>query len=166
MTSERVDAAALVAERLAARRRRVRTIRRWVVTCAVTLFVAVVVHGLSLLGDTYFPFTLANVTIPFLAPYKNLFTLIGIIAGWGMIILGLSYYARRPIGQSRWRTIHRFTALAWLLGLAHAFAEGTDAGKLWFIALMALTAAPALVLLIVRHARPRAPTRGALTPAA
>jgi methionine sulfoxide reductase heme-binding subunit len=128
--------------------------------------IAIAVHGVSLLGDTYFPFTLANVTIPFLAPYKNIFTSTGIIAGWGMILLGVSYYARRRIGPSRWKTIHRFTALAWVLGLAHAFAEGTDAGKLWFIALVALTAVPALLLLIVRHARPGAPARRALTPAA
>jgi sulfoxide reductase heme-binding subunit YedZ len=97
--------------------------------------------------------------LPFLAPYKNLYTSIGIVAGWGMIILGLSYYARRRIGQARWKTIHRFTAVAWLLGLVHTFADGTDAGKLWFIALVVLTAAPALVLLIVRHARPGASAR-------
>jgi sulfoxide reductase heme-binding subunit YedZ len=133
---------------------------------SLSTMVAIAVHGLSLLGDTYFPFTLANVTVPFLAPYKNLFTSIGIIAGWGMVILGLSYYARRRIGQARWKTIHRFAALAWLLGLVHAFAEGTDARKLWFITLIALTAAPALVLLVVRHARRRAPARRALAPAA
>jgi sulfoxide reductase heme-binding subunit YedZ len=126
--------------------------------------VAIAIHGLALLGDTYYPFSLANVAIPFLAPYKNSLTSIGILAGWGMIILGLSYYARTKIGIARWKTIHRFTAVAWLLGLVHALAEGTDSGKLWFIALIGLTAAPALTLLIVRHARPGSPMRRALAP--
>ena len=57
----------------------------------------------------------------------------GIVGGWMMIILGLSFYARGRIGQQRWRKLHRFTALAWILGLAHSLGEGTDAGKLWFL---------------------------------
>jgi sulfoxide reductase heme-binding subunit YedZ len=124
---------------------------------SLSTMVAIAVHGLALLGDTYFAFTPLNVAVPFLAPYRNLFTSVGIVAGWGMVILGLSYYVRRRIGLSRWKTIHRFTAVAWLLGLIHAFADGTDAGKLWFVVLIALTAAPAMVLLIVRHGRRGAP---------
>ena len=86
----------------------------------------------------------------------------GIIAGWGMIILGLSYYARRWIGHQRWKLIHRFTALAWALGLVHTFTEGTDAGQLWFVALILLTAAPAMLLLARRLGGSRSP----LVPAA
>ena len=50
----RGDNAAFVAERLAARRQRVRTIRKWVVTSAVTLFLAVmiVIVAQSHLGST------------------------------------------------------------------------------------------------------------------
>ena len=42
----------------------------------------------------------------------------------------------------RWRKLHRFTALAWLAGLVHALGEGTDAGQLWFLAMLALVAIP------------------------
>lgn len=119
--------------------------------------VAIAVHGLSLLGDTWLHPSLLDVTVPFFASYRTLPTAIGIIAAWGLIVLGLSFYLRRRIGTARWKMIHRFTAVAWLLGLVHTFAEGTDAGKLWFIALIGLTAAPALILLVVRHARPGSP---------
>jgi sulfoxide reductase heme-binding subunit YedZ len=128
---------------------------------SLSTMVAIAVHGLALLGDTWLQASILDVTVPFFASYKDLATSIGIIAGWGMVILGLSYYARRRIGQARWRVIHRFTALAWLLGLGHALVEGSDAGKLWFIALIALTAAPALALLVLRHLRRRAPVRRA-----
>jgi sulfoxide reductase heme-binding subunit YedZ len=126
---------------------------------SLSTMVAIAVHGLGLLGDTWLHPSVLEVTVPFFASYRTLATSIGIIAGWGMVILGLSYYTRRRIGQARWRVIHRFTAVAWLLGLGHALVEGSDAGKLWFIALIALTAAPALVLLVVRHLRRRAPVR-------
>jgi methionine sulfoxide reductase heme-binding subunit len=125
---------------------------------SLSVMVAIAVHGLALLGDTYFHFTPLNIALPFMAPYKNFLTSLGIIAGWGLIILGLSYYARKRIGLNRWKVIHRFTAVAWILGLIHCFAEGTDAGQTWFVALIGLTAAPALLLLAVRMTRRRAPT--------
>lgn len=40
----------------------------------------------------------------------------------------------------------------WVLGLVHAFSEGSDAGQLWFIALIAITVAPAAGMLAIRHA--------------
>jgi methionine sulfoxide reductase heme-binding subunit len=127
---------------------------------SLATMVAIAVHGLALLGDTWLHSTLLDVTVPFFWSFRTLSTSIGIIAGWGMIVLGLSYYARKRIGLARWKMIHRFTALAWLLGLVHTFAGGTDAGKLWFIALVGLTAAPALGLLVVRLRRRRAPAAG------
>ncbi|HTA36309.1 MAG TPA: hypothetical protein VK761_06305, partial [Solirubrobacteraceae bacterium] len=75
---------------------------------------------------------------------------IGIVAFWAMLALGLSYYARGRIGAQRWRVLHRFTALAWLLGLVHSLGEGTDAGQIWFLAMVAIVTVPALVLLLGR----------------
>jgi DMSO/TMAO reductase YedYZ heme-binding membrane subunit len=73
-----------------------------------------------------------------------------------MIVLGLSYYARRRIGIARWKVIHRFTLLVWLGGLVHTFSEGTDAGSAWFILLILGAAAPTVALLGARVARPAA----------
>jgi sulfoxide reductase heme-binding subunit YedZ len=95
--------------------------------------------------------------VPFVFSYKTFSTSLGIIAGWGMIILGLSYYVRDRIGNERWKLIHRFTLLVWGAGLVHTFTEGTDRGQLWFIALIVLTTTPTLMLLGYRIAgrRPR-----------
>jgi sulfoxide reductase heme-binding subunit YedZ len=73
-----------------------------------------------------------------------------------MIILGLSFYVRGRIGRQRWRKLHRFTALAWILGLAHSLGEGTDAGQLWFLVATAIVVLPAAALLVVRLS-PRRP---------
>src|SRR5262249_23184137 len=82
--------------------------------------------------------------------YKTFWTSIGIISGWALALLGLSYYARRRIGPARWRRLHRFTALAWLLGMVHSLGEGTDAGTAWFLAMTGVVAIPALLLLASR----------------
>ena len=118
---------------------------------SLSVLAAIAVHVLSLLADSYVHASVLDVTMPFVFSYKTLPTSIGIIAGWGLAFLGLSYYARRRIGQRRWRSLHRFTALVWILGLVHAFTEGSDAGQLWFIALITISAAPAAILLLVRY---------------
>jgi methionine sulfoxide reductase heme-binding subunit len=111
---------------------------------------ALLLHGLSLLGDGFLHPSLADVSLPFASGYKTLWTTTGIVAFWAMLLLGLSYYARSRIGMNRWRRLHRFTALAWVLGLAHSLGEGTDAGQTWFLAMTAIVVVPALALLAVR----------------
>jgi sulfoxide reductase heme-binding subunit YedZ len=122
-------------------------------TIALATLVAIVVHGATLLGDSFLRPSIVDVTIPFVSGYKTFWTSLGIVGGWGLILLGLSYYARRWVGAVRWRKLHRFTALAWLAGLAHALGEGTDAGQIWFLAMVALVAIPGLGLLATRLAR-------------
>jgi sulfoxide reductase heme-binding subunit YedZ len=116
---------------------------------------ALAIHGLSLLGDAYLHPSLGDIAVPLLSGYKTLWTSMGIVAFWMLAILGLSYYARARIGVQRWRTLHRFTALAWILGLVHSLGEGTDAGQLWFLAMTAIVAVPAILLLLVRLSRAR-----------
>ncbi len=122
-------------------------------TLALATIVAIVVHGVSLLGDSFLHPSIADISIPFVSSYKTIWTTLGIVSGWSLILLGLSYYARRYVGAVRWRKLHRFTALAWLAGLVHALGEGTDAGQVWFLAMIALVAIPALALLATRLAR-------------
>jgi methionine sulfoxide reductase heme-binding subunit len=119
-------------------------------TLALATIVAIVVHGVALLGDKFLHPSIADIAIPLHSSYKTLWTSLGIVGGWGLILLGLSYYARRWIGAVRWRKLHRFTALAWLAGLVHALGMGTDAGQVWFLAMLAVVAIPALGLLATR----------------
>jgi sulfoxide reductase heme-binding subunit YedZ len=122
---------------------------------------ALLVHGLSLLGDGFLRPSIVDVSVPFASSYKTFWTAAGIIAFWSLLALGLSYYARARIGVARWRRLHRLTALAWLLGIAHALGEGTDAGQTWFLAMSAIVVVPALLLLIARHLRPAGSANGA-----
>lgn len=124
-------------------------------TLSLAVMLALAVHALALLGDTYLRPTLLDVTVPFALSYKTLPTSVGIVSAWAIVILGLSYYFRSKIGHRRWRAIHSFTVLAWIGGLLHTFTEGTDAGQLWFIALILVTATPALILLLIRLGKRR-----------
>jgi sulfoxide reductase heme-binding subunit YedZ len=125
---------------------------------SLSVMAAIVVHAGALLGDKFMHPSVADIAIPFVSGYKTGWTTLGIVAGWALILLGLSYYARRKIGTQRWRKLHRFTALAWLAGLGHSLGEGTDAGQIWFLAMVALVAIPALGLLVTRMSGSRRPT--------
>jgi len=117
---------------------------------ALSAIVAIAVHALSLLGDGYLHPGLADVTVPFASGYETLWTTTGIVAGWSTAALGLSYYARRWIGPQRWRALHSLTALAWVAGVLHSVGEGTDAGRLWFVAMIGIAVIPASALMLVR----------------
>ena len=114
---------------------------------------ALVVHAGALLLDGYLESSLADVTIPFAGAYEPVWTSLGIVAGWTMLVLGLSYYARGRIGPARWRRLHRWVAVAWILGVIHGLFEGTDGGAGWFLITVAAATLPPLAMLAARHAR-------------
>jgi sulfoxide reductase heme-binding subunit YedZ len=117
---------------------------------AIATLVAIAVHALSLLGDQFMHPSFVDITLPFVSAYKTGWTTVGIVAGWSLAALSLSYYARRWIGARRWRALHRFTVAAWALGIVHALGEGTDAGQNWFLAMTAIAVGPPLVLFLAR----------------
>ena len=127
----------------------------------------VLAHGLILLGDPWLKPGLTGISIPFVMSYQPFWTGLGIIAGYGLAILGLSYYLRSWIGPARWRVAHRFIAIFWLMGLVHTFGAGTDAGEAWLWLPVALTSGPAIILLVMRltgtgrHKRPAHPVASA-----
>jgi sulfoxide reductase heme-binding subunit YedZ len=118
---------------------------------SLATIVALLVHAVALLGDSFLSPTLADISIPFVTGYQRGWTTLGIVAGWALIALGLSYYVRDRIGQQRWKKLHRFTALAWMAGVLHSVGEGTDGGETWFLVAVAIAVVPALVLLAIRH---------------
>ena len=118
---------------------------------SLATIVALVVHAVALLGDSYLRPSIADIAIPFVSGYMRLWTTVGIVARLGHDRPRPLLLRADRIGQQRWKKLHRLTALAWLAGLAHSFGEGTDAGETWFIVATAIVVVPAFVLLIVRH---------------
>ena len=99
---------------------------------ALAGLIAIAVHGVTLLGDSWLNPGVAGVTVPFAMGFRPLFTGLGIIAGYLAALLGLSYYFRRRVGAKLWRKAHRATVLVYVLGLVHAIGAGSDASAPWF----------------------------------
>ncbi|MCB0864875.1 MAG: hypothetical protein KDB58_04095 [Solirubrobacterales bacterium] len=107
---------------------------------------AIAGHGLLLLGDSFLHPTVAEITVPFAMHVNPIWTGLGVIAGWLALAFSLSFYVRKWIGVALWRKLHRWTALVFVLGFAHAIGSGSDTRSTWLIAMLALAAAPAALL--------------------
>jgi methionine sulfoxide reductase heme-binding subunit len=120
---------------------------------ALAALVAIVLHGVLLLGDKWLKPGFTGIAIPFSMSYRPLWTGLGIIGGYIAVIVGPTYFIRRRIGGRRWRQIHRTAAIVYVLGLIHALQSGTDGATLWFRTIAAVSAAPIVVLLALRYLR-------------
>ena len=97
--------------------------------------------------------------VPFQLGYRPFWTGLGVIAGWTIAVLGLSYWLRERIGRKRWATIHRLTIGAYVLALVHVIGSGTDATSRWLLVILAAGLVPVIPLAARRLARggPSAP---------
>lgn len=139
-----------MASRLAAAPARKRMLLQVHEHAALAGLVAVAVHGITLLGDRWLDPGPLGVAVPFVIDYRPLAVASGIVSGYLAAALGLSFYVRRRIGAARWRRLHHFTLLAWLLGFLHALFAGTDASTVGGRLLLLWTAGPIVVLLVAR----------------
>jgi sulfoxide reductase heme-binding subunit YedZ len=126
---------------------------------ALAGLVAIAVHVITLLGDSFLSPTAVELLVPFTMDHAPLFTGLGVIAAYLAALLGLSFYARRRIGAKRWRSLHRLTVLVYALGVIHTLGAGTDAEAPWLRAVMFATGAPILFLFLLRVLPQDAPAR-------
>ncbi len=150
LASFAVMAGLMMAGRISKRPGMAKTLRTIHEQTALACMVAIAVHGLTLLGDKWMRPGLLGIAVPFDLSYRPVWSGLGIIAGWGAILLGLSFYARKRVGPRAWRLAHRFTIVVWAMGVIHALGAGTDATSSWMrIGLIALSA-PIVGLFVAR----------------
>lgn len=131
---------------------------------SLAALVAIAAHGLMLLGDPWLKPALGDLLVPFKLDYRTFYTGLGITGAWIATILGLSYYVRDKIGIRRWKSIHRFTMVAWLLSFIHVLGAGTDSGAAWLKVPVLASGGVIAVLFALRVSSARSVSRP--TPAA
>ena len=85
-----------------------------------------VIHSVVLLGDQYINFNIFHLIFPFTAPYEPVWTGLGTVGFYLILVMTASFYVRKQIGQKVWRTLHYLTFLAFGLVLTHGLLAGTD----------------------------------------
>lgn len=130
---------------------------RWRVTdlhlfLSVLMLAFVGFHAAVLLTDSYIGFSWVQLLVPFSGPYRNLWTGLGIIGAYLLLLIALSFLIRRRIGYRVWRGLHYATFLAYLAALAHGVFAGTDSTQAWAQAIYVGTALVVAGFVVVRVA--------------
>jgi methionine sulfoxide reductase heme-binding subunit len=85
------------------------------------------IHLITLLLDSYTPYSLAQVLVPFLSTYRPLWVAVGILAFYLVLLVTITFYIRDRIGQAVFRAIHTLSLLAFVGAAVHGLLAGTDA---------------------------------------
>lgn len=91
----------------------------------------VVLHGMILMGDQYINFNLFSVLVPFASNYKPFWVGLGQLGFYGFLVLSLSFYIRKQIGQKIWRSLHYLSFITYIFALVHGITSGTDTSLSW-----------------------------------
>jgi len=83
-------------------------------------------HVIVLMADKYMPYTIWQVLLPFLSPYRPLWVGLGVIAFYLSILVTVTFYLKKYIGTELFRKIHYLSLVAYLGATLHGFYAGTD----------------------------------------
>lgn len=86
----------------------------------------VVLHVSVLLIDQYLPFTLVQILVPFMSTYRPLWVGLGVIGAYLGLLVTITFYLRKRIGQKRFKSIHTLSIVGYLSVVLHAFFAGSD----------------------------------------
>ncbi len=86
----------------------------------------IAIHVGALLFDSYAPFSLAQLLVPFTSAYRPLSVGVGIIAFYLALLVTVSFYMRRRIGAKTSRMLHYASFLSYAGATVHGIFAGTD----------------------------------------
>jgi methionine sulfoxide reductase heme-binding subunit len=92
---------------------------------------AIAVHGTALALDTKIPFSVQELVVPGIGPYRPVWTGTGIVVAELMVIVYLSFSVRRWIGTKAWRRLHYLTYGLFTGATVHGVMTGTDSSRDW-----------------------------------
>jgi sulfoxide reductase heme-binding subunit YedZ len=123
------------------------------------------VHVLAIAADSFLPFSLTELLVPFTSSYRPLWTGLGIAAAELLLALAITNHYRRRLPYRFWRRAHYLNFAVWGFASLHGLMAGTDRGAAWLAILYGVSVATVLMLLLWRFGGriPRIATAGAVT---
>lgn len=125
----------------------------------VAALLATIVHMVALSVHDFLPFSWSEILIPGRATWRPVAVSLGTIAFYVLVIVSLSFYVKKYIGQTAWRAIHHLSFGLFVASLAHGIAAGTDTAHPAVVGLYTGFGTVVTVLLAIRFAQGREPER-------
>ncbi|HZD87087.1 MAG TPA: ferric reductase-like transmembrane domain-containing protein [Gaiellaceae bacterium] len=110
----------------------------------------VAIHVLTIAADSFLPFSLTQLLVPFTASYRPVWTGLGIAAAELLLALAITNHYRRRLPYRFWRNAHYLNFAVWTLASLHGLMAGTDRGAPWLAILYGASVATVAMLLLWR----------------
>ena len=94
---------------------------------------AIGLHGLALVGDSYVDISFKALVVPGIIPYRPLWTGTGVVAAELMVLIYVSFSVRRWLGTKNWRRLHWLTYGVFAAATVHGLMSGSDTGRPWVV---------------------------------
>jgi predicted ferric reductase len=112
--------------------------------------VAVALHLVSLVADSYMTFSIKDVLVPFASSWRPGAVAWGVGALYLLVAVEGTSLLRRWLPTRAWRTVHLASFVLFWMATMHAVTAGTDLGVPAIAGIVVLTVLAVLVLLLLR----------------
>ncbi len=101
-----------------------------------------VLHIGAVAIDSYLPFSITSLIVPFTASYRPIWTGLGIVAAELLLALAFTnHYRNISISYRFWRRVHFVNFAVWIAATLHGLGSGTDRSAAWMDAIYAVAVA-------------------------
>ena len=123
----------------------------------------VVVHIATVAIDSYLPFSIWSLAIPFISTYRPIWIGLGICAAEMLLALAITnHYRNTTLSYQTWRRWHYVNFAVWTAATFHSIGSGTDRSTTWLLAIDAIAVGTVCGLTMWRILR-RSERRAAVT---
>ena len=111
---------------------------------------ATITHLAFVMADEYLGFGWVELLVPGASTWRPLPVAMGVVAAWGVAVVGLSFYVKRFVGQKAWRSLHFGAFGVFVASTAHGVMAGSDTTHPAVLALYLASGIAVLVLVAAR----------------
>ena len=115
----------------------------------------VAIHVVTVAIDSWLPFSLASLVVPFITRYRPIWVGLGIAAAELLLALAVTNHYRRRLSYTFWRRAHYLNFAVWGAATVHGLGSGTDRSAPWLLGVYAAAVAAVSAAIMWRAARGR-----------
>ena len=130
----------------------------------IASLVATGVHMYFLFNHDFIDFGYRAIFVPGASSFRPLAVALGVVSFYSIFVIATSFYVKRWIGQSAWRTIHFLSFGTFLTAGLHGAFSGTDTSNPVVMGMYIGSLAIVTMLLIIRIVQAASPERHAAVP--
>jgi methionine sulfoxide reductase heme-binding subunit len=115
----------------------------------------VTIHVVTVAVDSWLPFSLQSIIVPFISRYRPIWVGLGIAAAELLVALAVTNHYRQRLPYTFWRRAHYLNFAVWGAATVHGLGSGTDRSAPWMLGLYAAAVAAVSSAIVWRAVRGR-----------